>query len=344
MMAKIFVTFLFLTTTLPVLFSSTADSLSFPKTLTFDGVLKTKLETSTVSGDLRFNVRNSRIGARGSIGSHMGYRLQVELSNEGVFNPLDLHGILKPVKNLSILFGQTSIPFENSYVITPAEMMFANRAFVGKYFTPGSRDIGIVAQYTFQLADLPLEGQAGVFNGGKINNPQWTQTPSYAFRLIAGSMDGLRASAKLYRYPEKLYRAADTLHDLLLWGLDVHYDNRRLRLEAEVMNNYSYETSKNRVGMYAQGSYTFDLQRKNVFQNLTPAIRWDLMKDGTSKVDFEMQRISSGISFGLSFLPYESLIRVNYEHYFLDKNKIPESFFEAYTTDHKLTVELVVRF
>ncbi|MDR2907320.1 MAG: hypothetical protein LBU91_04965, partial [Bacteroidales bacterium] len=168
-------------------FSQTEDNTNVPqiiKSAKFDGVIKTKVETSTESGVMRFNVRNSRMGVRGDIGQYLGYRVQVELSNEGKFDPLDLHGILKPTKNLTILFGQASVPFENSYIITPTEMMFANRAFIGKYFTPGSRDIGVVAQYKFQLADLPMEGQAGIFNGGKINNPQWTNQPSYALRLI----------------------------------------------------------------------------------------------------------------------------------------------------------------
>ena len=162
------------------------------KSIIFDGVIKTKAELSTEAGVIRFNVRNSRIGVRGDINQYLAYRLQIELSNEGIFAPLDLHGIFKPMKKISFILGQQNVPFENNYIITPSEMMFANRAFIGKFFTPGSRDIGAVAQYKFKINSFPIEGQAGIFNGGKINAPQWAASPSFAFRLIAGKMNGFR--------------------------------------------------------------------------------------------------------------------------------------------------------
>ncbi len=322
-------------------FSQTSDSLpqKLSQSIKLDGVIKTKLEVSTESGVSRFNVRNSRIGLRGDFGKYLSYRAQIELSNEGVFSPLDLHGILKPMKNLSIQFGQTSIPFENGYVITPAEMMFANRAFVGKYFTPGSRDIGVVALYKFRVANLPFEAQAGTFNGGKINNPTWTDKPSYAFRLIAGSMDGLRVSAKAYKYDSDVI-------DHFLCGMDVHYANKRLRLETEVMNRHSYTADEDLFGAYAQAAYTMDIALAKMFHNLTPAIRWDAMGYDVWNEGFDVNRITAGVDFGLSFLPYESLLRLNYEHYFLRGDSIFPDFEDRdpHVSDHKITVELVVRF
>ena len=315
------------------------------KSVTFDGVIKTKLETSTEAGVVRFNVRNSRIGLRGNIGSYLSYRMQVELSNEGVLAPLDLFGTLKPTKDFSFLFGQQSVPFENNYIITPAEMMFANRAFVGKYFTPGSRDIGAAAQYRFRIGNFPLETQAGVFNGGKINNPQWTDKPSYAFRLLAGSMDGFRSTAKIYKYNDT--KRDSTQRNLLLWGADVRYTNKRLRVESEVMNRHSYPDSTNLFGAYIQGGYMFPLRKTKVFHYLTPAARWDAMGYNVWNKGFDVQRITAGIHFGLSFIPYESLIRIDYEHYFLrNKNRTFPDFDnrDAHVADNKITIELLVRF
>jgi len=307
------------------------------KSSRFDGVIKTKVETSTGSGVVRFNVRNSRIGVRGDIGEYLSYRVQVELSNEGVFSPLDLFGTLKPTKNFSFLFGQLNIPFDNSYIITPDEMMFANRAFVGKFFTPGTRDIGAVAQYRFRLGGFPMEGQAGIFNGGRINDPQWTDRPSYACRLIAGKMDGFRSTAKIYKYNSEQ-------HDLFMWGADIHYANSRLHVEAEMMNRHSNTTGLDLFGTYIQGAYTFGLRDAKMFHTLTPAARWDAMGYDVWNSNFDVKRITVGINFGLTFIPYESVFRIDYEHYFAQKNFPDFENRDLHVADNKLMVELVVKF
>jgi len=69
----------------------------------------------------------------GDIGAYVSYRVQVEFSNEDNFSPLKFCGMLKPTNDFTSLFGQQYVPFENIYIITPAEMMFANRAFMGKF-------------------------------------------------------------------------------------------------------------------------------------------------------------------------------------------------------------------
>ena len=316
-------------TTLPVIVKSSK----------FDGVIKTKLETSTESGVIRFNVRNSRLGVRGDIGEYLSYRVQVELSNEGIFSPLDLFGTLKPTQNLSFLFGQQNIPFDNNYIITPAEMMFANRAFVGKFFTPGTRDIGALVQYRFRIGGFPMEGQAGIFNGGRINDPQWTDRPSYACRLIAGSMDGFRATTKIYKYNSEQ-------SDLFFWGADVHYANSRLRVEAELMNRHSNTTGLDLLGTYIQGAYTFGLPHAKMFHCLTPAARWDAMGYDVWNSNFDVKRITVGINFGLAFVPYDSVLRIDYEQYFVRKGiEFPDfDNRDQHVADHKVTVELVVKF
>ena len=317
--------------------SAAAAKPSIVKTSKFDGVIKTKVETSTEAGVVRFNVRNSRLGIRGDVGGYVSYRVQVELSNEGVFSPLDLHGILKPTKNFSFLFGQQNIPFDNNYIITPAEMMFANRAFAGKFFTPGTRDIGAVTQYRFRIGSFPMEGQAGIFNGGKINDPQWTEHPSYAFRLIAGKMDGLRSTAKIYRYSSEQ-------RELFFWGADVHYDNSRLRVEAEMMNRHSNTDGLDLLGAYIQGAYTFALPDAKMFRSLTPAARWDAM--GYDALNFEVNRVTAGINFGLTFIPYDTVFRIDYEQYFVPKGLVFPDFDnrDPHVADNKVTVELVVKF
>jgi len=309
------------------------------KTTKFDGVIKTKVETSTEAGVFRFNVRNSRLGLRGDMGEYLSYRVQVELSNEGVFSPLDLFGTLKPTKNISFLLGQQSIPFENSYLITPAEMMFANRAFLGKYFTPGTRDIGAVVQYRFRFADFPMETQAGVFNGDRINNPQWTEKPSFALRLIAGTMDGFRSTAKIYKY-------TSTQDERFFWAADARYANNRLRIETEVMNRNSNKTGLNLFGTYIQSAYTFVLSEAKMFHTITPAARWDAMGYDVWNSYFDVKRVTAGIHFGLTLIPFDSLLRLDYEHYFVRKGITFPDFDnrDAHVSDNKVTIELLIKF
>ena len=325
-------------------FAQSADSASaitaLRKSVRIDGVIKTKLEMCySDSVVMRINVRNARVGIRGDIGEYVGFRMQVDFSNEGVFAPLDLYGILKPAKWLSINLGQTLIPFDNPYIISPGETMFSNRAFVGKYFTPGSRDIGAVVKYKFPFDAIPLEWELGMFNGGRINNPRWTDKPSFAARLIAGSMDGFRASAKLYRY------SGETV-EMLIWGADVHYANDRLRLQAEVMNRTAHTTSRDLFGSYVQGMYTFDFKAPKMFHSLSPALRWDamgydVMNDNTPDVN----RLTYGIIFGLDLKPFDSRLRIDFEQYFVRNGHFAE--FEnrdAHVANNKLTIELVLRF
>jgi hypothetical protein len=305
-------------------------------TARLDGTIKTKLETSTEDGAMRFNVRNSRLGLRGSVGGYVDYRIQVELSNEGIFSPLDLYGSLKPAPGLTVNFGQTHVPFDNDYIITPADMMFANRAFAGKFFTPGSRDIGVVAHYKFKRKGFPMELQGGIFNGGKINSPQWTSTPSYAFRLLFGAMEGWRTTAKIYRY----HTPAD---DLFFAAADLRYATHRFRVETELTNRHDNTTGRDLSGAYLQGAYTFPV-KGGMFHSISPAARWDAMGYGAHK-GFEINRLTFGLDFGLSDIPFRSVLRLDYEHYFAGKGSA--AYFDGrdmHTSDNKMTLELVLKF
>lgn len=308
-------------------------------TAQFDGTLKAKWELS--EGDQRFNLRNSRVGVRGAIGSYVDYRIQVELSNEGTFSPLDLFGTIKPAKGLNINFGQSSVLFDNSYVVTPGELMFANRAFLGKYFNPSSRSIGAIAQYRFALGSVPMEVAAGIWNGEKINDPVWMNIPSWSARIVAGRMDGFRTSVKSYRYHS-------LTQDLLLLGADVHYADRIWRVEAEVQNKHSYLDGSDLQGAYIQGAHTSYFRREGMFNCFTPAVRWDAMGYDALSRGLDVNRLTLGINLGLSKMPFGSVLRVDYEWYFIRKGiDASQRYFvnsDLHAADNKLSVELLLKF
>ena len=305
-----------------------------------DGTLKTKFEWGLNSGDVRFNLRNSRIGLSGNLNQYAAYRVQVELSNEGKFDILDGFITLNLLENGGIRMGQSSVPFENSYIITPSQSMFANRAFVGKFFTAGSRDIGAVAFYRVGGV-FPLLLEGGVFNGGKINNPKWTKKPSLALRLTMGSLEHFRTSVKAYRYPNEE-------NDWLFWGADISYRKKDYLLQAEVMNRYDYKASrfvdKNYTGAYLQSAYIFHCPVLKLFHSITPAARWDAMTYGFTRNGIDVHRITAGLAFGLTDKPFGSCLRIDFEHYFVRSESRELAGSDDHVSDNKLTLELLLVF
>jgi hypothetical protein len=296
-----------------------------------EGTLKTKFEHAPKSGMSRFSVRNSRIGAAGSINSYAGYKVQVELSNEGRFSVLDLSGTLKPAEGLSLTLGQTSIPLFNGYIVTPGAMMFANRAFIGKYFL-STRDLGFLAGYEFRLGAMPAKCEFGVFNGNAINNPVWKKELSYGGRVALGNMQGLRMTAKIYDYPY------DETARFLFYGADLRYAKANWQLETEIMKRETKTGAYfNLLSYYLQSAYAIPV-RSRMVEFVKPALRWDAI-NGSDKGGFDVNRLTAGLGFGFK----SSILRIDYEWYMVNRELDIFAAAEEMDSD-KLTVELVFTF
>jgi len=301
-----------------------------------DGTIKTKYEYATEAGMSRFSVRNSRLGMTGSISERVLYKGQVELSNEGKFAVLDIYATLKLTNELSLTLGQMSLPFFNGYTITPGDLMFANRPFIGKYFA-GTRDLGVTAAYRTNWNNFPVSVEFGTFDGSTINDPVWTNKPSYATRIQLGGMAGFRFTAKYYRYP-----LSDN-EDYSLWGVDARYAGGNYRVEAEVMSRYNNFGGVNRLSSYIQGSYIFPFDSSGLVKCIIPAIRWDSIGENLGNGMFDNNRLTMGISFGLTEKPFRSLFRIDYEHYMVN-NAIPEFLTGREIASDKLTFEVLIIF
>ena len=304
-------------------------------TYKLDGVLKNKFEHATEIGTSRFTVRNSRMGIAGDINGAYGYRVQVEWSDEGQFKVLDLSGTIKPVKGLSFTLGQTSIPLFNTYIVSPNEMMFANRAFIGKYFL-STRDLGLITKYDFRLGEMPTRLEFGLFNGNAINSPVWKKKMAYGGRIIVGSMEGARVTAKIYDYPKE----EETHH--LFYGADLRYEAANWKLETEVMKRESKtEFHTDLLSYYVQGAYVLPLKTK-LFDSLMPALRWDGISDTQGDAGFDVKRLTAGIDFGSKRELFTSILRINYEWYFGTNS--PPIFKSPEVGSDKVSVELLLRF
>lgn len=301
-----------------------------------DGTLKNKFEYASRTNMSRFSVRNSRIGVAGDINTYSSYRVQVELSNEGKFSVLDLCGTLKPLEGLSLSLGQTSIPLFNSYVVTPATMMFANRAFLGKYFL-GTRDMGFLAKYDFRIGELPTKLEFGMFNGNTINNPVWKKEMSYGGRIELGNMKGFRMTAKIYDYPN------DEDTHFLFYGTDLRYSNDNLTVETEIMKRDSKtEVNTDLLSYYLQSAYVIPIRTK-LFEFVKPAVRWDAIDERMDTKGFDVNRLTTGVGFGFKSERFNSILRIDYEWYMVNHEMHIFSGNEEMDSN-KITIELLFSF
>ena len=301
-----------------------------------DGTLKNKYEYATGTNMSRFTIRNSRIGVRGNINEFAGYRAQLDLNDEGKFKVLDLNGVIRPAKGLTFTFGQTSIPLFNSYVATPGDMMFANRAFLGKYYL-STRDLGLNVKYKFNMGVVPTNLEFGVYNGNAINDPVWKNNMSMGGRIELGSMDGLRFTAKIYDYPNN-----DSTH-FLFYGADLRYEINNFKIETEVMKKDSRtDFDSDMLSYYLQSAYRFPIKSK-FFDYFLPAARWDAIDANFDEIGFDTSRLTIGLGLGFDEAKFSSIIRLDYEWYFINNSM---SIFDK--NDHmdsdKLTVELLFTF
>lgn len=312
-----------------------ADSTNYPS-IQVDGTLKNKYEYATETGNSRFSVRNSRIGIKGGINSFASYRAQLELSDNGNFKVLDLYGTLMPVEGLSLTLGQMGIPLFNSYITTPATMMFANRAFIGKYFL-STRDLGMMAKYKFRVGSLPVNLEGGLFNGNAINDPVWKNKLSYGGRIELGSMQGARVTAKMYNYPK------DETKQFFIYGADFRYATSKWKVETELMKRESKsEAFSDLLSYYIQSAYYLPLNSR-FFDRMIPALRWDAVDETFDQDGFDVNRLTAGLGFGFNRSGYNSILRFDYEWYI--KNNDMTIFAENPEMDSsKFTVELLITF
>ncbi len=316
-------------------FSQEKESSGYPS-FSFDGILKNKFEYVPGTETFRFDVRNSRLGIKGKIFPMVSYRAQVELSNEGKFQVLDLSGTLHPYKGLSFTFGQTSVPIFNSYTTNPGTMMFANRTFLAKYYA-GTRDIGLLSNYQFNVGEVPVGIDFGIFNGNTTNSPEWTKNISYSARLSVGGMKGLRSTVKVYDYP----RNEETHY--FMYGADIRYEADNWKIETEAMQRDDRVYHKDLFSTYIQGSYCFRLNEKNLFKSIMPAARYDLIDQFKNDDQIDVSRFTLGVGFGLGKKAFNSMLRFDYEWYFVNN---PLDFLQKYEEmdKDKFTVELVYVF
>ncbi len=295
-----------------------------------DGSVKAKAEFDLEGNKMRFEVRNARFGAKGNINKYFGYRVEVDLSDEGKIKMLDAYVKFTPIQNLDMYMGQRKVPFGTDYLRNPVENIFANRSFVAKYTNDGLRDIGFVVNYKFKF-HIPFDIWIAAMNGTGNNNPQWINRPNYSARFIAEPLKNFRVVGNLYQ--------GSTLfeNNLSMYGGELRYQNRNLLIETEYIHRHYTDTgfiAQDQFGFYIHSYYNFFTGAKMV-QIISPVLRWDFMGKGTESKQIVADRITAGINFGFAPNPFKAEIRLNYEKYL--KKYFPAHF-------DRFTIEFIARF
>jgi len=295
-----------------------------------DGSLKTKFEYDLESQKMRFEVRNARFGAKGNLNQYFGYRVEVDLSDEGKIKMLDAYVKVTPIEKLDIYLGQRKVPFGTDYLRSPVEGLFANRSFVAKYVNDGLRDIGLVVNYQFKF-HIPFDVWVAAMNGTGNNNPQWIDKPNYAARLLIEPLKNFRLVGNYYQGSTLLEK------DMTMYGGEMRYQTNKLLIETEFLKRHYSDTSSlvhDQFGFYIHSYYNF-FTGAEMIQMISPTLRWDFMGKTEQTSDLTANRITTGVNFGFEPKQFKAEIRLNYEKYL--KKYLPAHF-------DKFTIEFIAKF
>ena len=294
------------------------------------GILKTKVEHDLDNSLMRFEVRNARFGALGKVNNYMGYKIEIDLSDEGQIKMLDAYVKFTPVKDLNFYLGQRKIPFSTDYMRNPAENIFANRSFLAKYINDGLRDIGFYAEYKIPVS-LPVNLVVGTVNGTGNNNPEWIEKPNLVSRLTVGPDNGFRATGNIYLgeniYQEDLVMVGGELrHTIGSWFIECEYISRKFTDTLSVRQKED--------GFYIHSYYNFIPESKMIYM-ISPTARYDFINSSVFENRIDVNRLTLGLNVGFDTKQFYSEIRFNYENYF-------NGFLPIHTD--KVTLEFIARF
>lgn len=283
------------------------------------GTLKSAYEVDLEDGYTRFITRNARLGLRGKVNKYIGYKFQTEYNASGKLTVLDSYGEFYATDKITFMLGQVFIPFAEDYVITPGQYMFASMSFLYPYVSAQSRDIGFNVQYKGKVGSIPVTWQTGAFNGAGINKPTWERDPTISTRLIFGELrNGFRSSLKYFT-------SLSNNHKVHTYGLDLRYNTRRWKLEAEWNSCDSVNVDQLSMSAYfLQGTYNVYMNDEAEMIKYAMATgRIESIGNEVFKNGFSVTRMTLGLNFGFDARPLKGEIRINYESSFVRRDKDP---------------------
>lgn len=305
----------------------------------FHGVVRTRWEMETETGDSRFQVRNARISIDGRIAEPIEYFIQADLCDRGAMKILDAWGRLTIAEGLKVQAGQFRMPFGVDPGRAPANYIFSNRSYLGKEVC-NVRAVGAKLMYSFK--DVPLSVEAGAFNPTSISDHEkWNGSMAYS-----GKVTYKWGNVKLNAGVKTLM--PDSVRINLVDG-NISWSAGRWLVEGEYINkHYANSAHKTSHAYTIFADYRMPVEA-GVFNQLSFQGRFDGMTDHSSgKRDTEgrlyttdpaRKRITVGSTLSYIKGAVHADIRLNYEKMFFDHGvKAPQG------KGDKIVAELVIRF
>ena len=278
------------------------------------GVVRGKYEYQPQINAGRFQVRNARFSLSGKVNRLIGYKTEIDLSDEGEIKMLDAYAAVYPMKGLDLRIGQMRVPFS----------IDAHRSPHLQYF------------------EIILEG--GIFNGSGLKDQKpWQKDMNYSFKLQLFPV-------KNYNLTLSTQKICPTdVTKIYLYDIGTYVDIAGFHIEAE----YLYKTYEDNAydKVHAFNSFiNYDIPLKKALKKISLLCRYDMMTDQWDGETFDEKtnapvttdvfrhRITGGVT--LSFdKPFLSDLRINYEKYYYRSGDVPKE-----SEQDKICVEMMVRF
>lgn len=266
-----------------------------------------------------------RIGAKGSLNDLISYKILVNFATLGsLTTKKNSDGTLTEVKakfgevlqdaavtlnfekNFTFTMGQFKIPFGTDNLKSPLQIDFVNRPLLTKV-TPELRDVGGNFMYSNESL-IPMELQAGVFNGAGANKVETDRTLNYAMRGVFKVIPQVSLSANYYGG-----RLANSEVNIIDFGTTVKVDNFQFDAEYAMRNadSLNVDFKRKSYSFYSYALYTFKVVTK-YFQGIQPAVRYEYFEPDDNLTDDEQSRFTVGFSFLLNENSVNQ-IKINYE-------------------------------
>lgn len=303
--------------------------------------IRAKYEYQPSIGKGRFEIRNARVSIEGRMLPIVGYKAEVDLSDEGAIKMLDAYVRLQPKERLGFTVGQMRVPFTIDAHRSPHRQYFANRSFIAKQ-VGNVRDVGAAVSYLFG-EESPLTLEAGIFNGSGLTEQKhfWTSDYNYSFKAQASFAGRFTASASFQRAD-----AGDT--KATLFDIGGYYESERWHIEGEYLRK-SYRHAEFPAVNALDAFVAYRLPLRKRFSALSLLGRYDFMSDhsngirdenGLLSADEEQRhRLTGGVTLSLGTSRLQADIRINYEHYFYHPDAHP-----VISERNKVVVEFACHF
>lgn len=305
------------------------------------GTIRAKYEYQPPIDKGRFEIRNARMSVEGKIVPAVGYKAEIDLSDEGAIKMLDAYIRLQPKKSVRFTLGQMRVPFTIDAHRSPHLQYFANRSFIAKQ-VGNVRDVGVAASWTFGK-ELPVTVEGGIFNGSGLTNQKNFWTDDYNFSLKAQTM-----IARQFNITLSCQRATAGDVNVMMYDAGAYWQSTRWHIEAEYLRKHYHRNlfaPVNAVDVFA----AYRLPLRESLTAISFLGRYDYMSDHSKGIkddsgnlntdDHERHRITGGITLSLGNNALQADIRLNYEQYFYSKHTIP-----AISEQNKIVVEFVAHF